>query len=639
MARKKLHAATANIALLVALSGVSTVPFSVLAQDSAAATERVVVSASRLELAADAVAQHVTVLSRNDIVSGGYASMAELLATASGLVVDRSGRSGGYGSLYLRGADPSHVVILVDGIRQNDALSSRGSAVDLTTLTIADIERVEIVRGGSSIAYGDALAGFIHIHTRIQAGTVAGAQADAGGDGRVTASVRVGTASLGASAVSSEDGDERGSVRNTAANLAWRMAFGPHAGVQLNARVTRTRNTAFPDDSGGPLYAVGSALEQRVADSVQASARGWWRPSDGAALEWSLARLERSEHDDNPGVAPGVRDPAGFPPVATDTRYRTTQLQLLWRQRLTSALAFVLGADVEQEQGAFDSLIQYGRLRIPARFEQSRTPLAGFSELRYESEGWAANAGLRSLSATGYPVQWHPALSVQRPLPSAGALLGGSITTATKLPSFYALGHPLIGNPQLRPEQARQVELYVASLPETALSYRLTAFRSRYRDLIDFDAGPPPQLVNRTHITVDGMEASGAYRFASGLRFDADATRMEVSGPPTAPPLRFRPRWQGGARLALPIAAGTDLQLSARYLGRRFDSSIATGDRWLGGYAWLNATVVTTVRNAAVKDLRLSFALDNVLDRRAEEVIGSPIGARRIRIGVHWSWA
>lgn len=609
------------------------------AQTNDAAMERVVVSASRLNLTAEAVAQHVTVLSREDMVLGGYASVAELLAASAGLSVDRSGRTGGYGSLYLRGADPSHVAILIDGVRQNDPLSSRGSAVDLNTLTIADIERIEIVRGSSGVAQGDALAGLIHIHTRAPDRTAASAQAEVGGDGRAAASVRVSMPNLSASAVRSEDGGRFGSTRNTSANLSWRFASGDHWGVALQARSTRTRNTAFPDDSGGALFATRNALEQRVADSVQGGLRGWWRVIDGATLEWSLSHFERSERDSNPGIAPGARDPSGFPAIGSDTRYGANNAQLLWRQRLSPTLSAVIGGEIERERGSLDSVIDYGRFKIPARFDQARSPFAIFSEIRYERDGWSANAGLRSLTAAGFATQWHPGLAVEHQFAAAGIAVGASLTTATKLPSFYALGHPLIGNPGLRPERALQQEIYVASRAEAPFNLRLTAFSSRYRELVDFDPGPPPKLVNRSRINVDGVEASAGYRFRGGARISADATWMDVGESAGTPPLRFRPRLQGGTRLSIPVGDQMSLHVSARYIGRRFDSSIPTADRWLGGYTQVNANAVTAINNRWVKDLRLTLAVDNLLDRHAEESIGNLIGSRRIRVGVQWSWA
>jgi len=105
------------------------------------------VTATALPLTPAAASPHVTILRRADLDALRGQDLATILARQAGIVIDRGVRSGGYGALYLRGADPSHVVVLVDHVRQNDPLSSRGSAVDLNTLSVDDVERIEIVRG------------------------------------------------------------------------------------------------------------------------------------------------------------------------------------------------------------------------------------------------------------------------------------------------------------------------------------------------------------------------------------------------------------------------------------------------------------------------------------------------------------
>ncbi|MFZ2752683.1 MAG: TonB-dependent receptor plug domain-containing protein, partial [Lysobacteraceae bacterium] len=124
------------------------------------------ITANAVPTTAAAASQHVTVLRRADLDAFRGQSVADILSRQAGVVIDRSARSGGFGSLYLRGADPSHVVVLIDHVRQNDPLSSRGSAVDLNTLSTDDIERIEIVRGNASVVNLEAMAGLIHIFTR-----------------------------------------------------------------------------------------------------------------------------------------------------------------------------------------------------------------------------------------------------------------------------------------------------------------------------------------------------------------------------------------------------------------------------------------------------------------------------------------
>ncbi len=161
---------------------------------------------------------------------------------------------------------------------------------------------------------------------------------------------------------------------------------------------------------------------------------------------------------------------------------------------------------------------------------------------------------------------------------------------------------------------------------------RLTAFRAEFRDLVDFDPGPPPQLVNRARILSTGLELNLAYHWPSGMRAYFDGTAMSVRDPDGGPPLRYRPRRQGSAGLEAPLAANLRLQASVTYVGRRFDSSIPTGDAWLGGYGFASLSLTWQAAQ-----WRLFAAVDNLFGTDAKETIGTPVGRRRARIGVRWN--
>ena len=67
----------------------------------------------------------------------------------------------------MRGGENSHLLVLIDGVKVNDPTSTRGSAYDLSTIDVSQIERIEILRGpASAIHGGEALAGVINIITR-----------------------------------------------------------------------------------------------------------------------------------------------------------------------------------------------------------------------------------------------------------------------------------------------------------------------------------------------------------------------------------------------------------------------------------------------------------------------------------------
>lgn len=592
------------------------------------------VTATALPLTPAAVSQHVSVLRRADLDALRGLDLASILAQQAGIVVDRGARSGGYGALYLRGADPSHVVVLVDHVRQNDPLSSRGSALDLNTLSVDDIERIEIVRGNASVANAEAIAGLIHVFTRRSArGGAAGASA--GGDGLRSAHAAWAGDSTRFGAAWREDGDDdRGSVRARAVNASWDGDFDAPLVLRAAARFADSAQRGFPDDSGGERHAVLRTLEARDSESRQFSLRSEYTANAGI-VELSAATVSREGHDNTPGVAPGLRDPAGLPIIVSRSDYSRDEAQAAWR-RSAGATLLTVGAQHQREHGRLDSLIDFGAFVLPAAFSLQRDTTSAFAEARWQAGPWAVQGGLRHERHDGDAASraasaTHPMLALQRSAGAHGASWGASVARASKAPSFYALGQPLVGNPLLRPETAQQQELYYATAPGAVWNGRVTLFRARYRDLIDFDAGPPPQLVNRDRIEADGIEWRAAGHFGNDWRLQLDGTWMRVRDPDGGVPLRHRPKLQAAAQLGIPVGERRELSVLLRHLGRRFDSSIPTGDRWLSA-----STTLDLVLRQQIGALQLLLALDNAGDARGEETVGLPLPGRRLRLSLDW---
>jgi iron complex outermembrane receptor protein/vitamin B12 transporter len=205
--------------------------------------------------------------------------------------------------------------------------------------------------------------------------------------------------------------------------------------------------------------------------------------------------------------------------------------------------------------------------------------------------------------------------------------------TGFKPPSFFALGHPIVGNPQLKPEESRTLEVSVSS-PSTAsatqpLGYRAALFRSRYENLVDFDAGPPPRLVNRSEVEIRGYEVSADVRVSDVLLLRGAVTGLTFDLPPDTPPLRNRPRFRATTSAAYSITSQLTASLFGSWAGRVFDSSIPTGAVQLSPYFVLDATVSYTMSSA-----RVVLAVDNVLDREYQQFVGFPARGRRARVEV-----
>ena len=197
----------------------------------------VVVTATRQPISADAALASVDVIERDEIARAGHSSLLGLLSSRPGVQMARNGGPGSSGSIFIRGANSGHTLVLVDGVRIGSATS--GSPV-LETIPLELIERIEILRGPGSALYGaDALGGVIQVFTR------------KGREG-FQPSVRVGAGTDGAREASATiaGGNER---------LRYSLTAGHERGDGFNARPNSV-TAADADDDGFRGDYLGASL-------------------------------------------------------------------------------------------------------------------------------------------------------------------------------------------------------------------------------------------------------------------------------------------------------------------------------------------------------------------------------------------
>lgn len=150
--------------------------------------QEVVVSASRQETKILETPRSVSVISNDRIVGGSYNSVADLLAQQAGVyLVGANQMPGSNQSLFLRGANSNQVVVMIDGVRITDP-STPNNVIDLSELSLTNVDRIEIVSGAHSTMFGgSSVGGVVNIITKSRSkegvhGSV-GAQAGTYGSG------------------------------------------------------------------------------------------------------------------------------------------------------------------------------------------------------------------------------------------------------------------------------------------------------------------------------------------------------------------------------------------------------------------------------------------------------------------------
>jgi len=635
-----------SLLVLLAAAGGAASPLPA-SNAQAAHQPEIVVTGSRVATPADDVAANVTVLSRDDFDVEKPRQLSDVLRRVAGVHVDQVGGRGGTGSLYLRGADPNYTLVLVDGVRVNDPTNARGGSFDFSTLDVADVERVEIARGPYSAVYGgDALAGVINIVTRPNRPERTTASLDAMGgaydvrefalDAGGPVSIGVGGWSLGAS-----DSHEGEVVRGNSFD-GQRVSGGINTliaestTVFVSGRYSETSREGFPDDSGGYEYSDIRDPESRDADEAVFGAGLGIDGLGNATLGLQLGYFDRDDHIDSPGVAPGIRDPFGVPPSIVDTSLSRYSATFTATQRFSNLLTLAYGVDWLREEGTSDGVLDFGGgFVLPTSFELTRTTWAPFAEARVATDfGLSLQAGVRVDKPDEQSSVTSPRVRVEYEFADTGLSVAGAWGKAFKLPSMYALGHPIVGNPELVPERGESYELeFAQQLLDGRARWSATWFDGEFRNAIDFDAGPPPMLVNRDRVDTHGVELAGRFAFTDEWQLDGSVTNSKSRIAGTDDELRNRPEWRGGIGAHWTPVKSLRFSAAATYVGSSLDSSIPTGDVRLESYTRFDVSASWQ----ASEKLEAYLAIDNLTDQKYEEFVGNEARGIMPRAGVKFS--
>jgi vitamin B12 transporter len=568
--------------------------------------------------------QAIGVITRSEIERRGVTTLGEALREMAGLHVDRVGPSGP-ANVYIRGAEPNHTVVLVDGIRVNDPTDPRGGSFDLGAIALSEVERIEVLRGSSSAQFGaDAMGGVINIVTRragdaLQAALDGGTQDYAQASARISLPALAGSATLGISHVQEGREEEGGRSRRRMADASWARVFSDDTELRVHARGGTFETSLFPESSGGVRLAALRDLERREGREGLAAAHfrhgtSNWRWILRAATTW------REEDRDAPAVAPG---PGGFVPATlsrTELKADAFVAELAYAERASFEPS--IGVEARREDGRRESTL-FIPDPLPASFRMVRDtraaygqlqarPLPGLTLLAAVRRDDVDPGGARTTRSAGARQQWGEGHSVRL-----------HWSEGFKAPSFYALADPLVGNPRLRPETSRGLEAGWEMRLERG-RIEATVFTNRYRDLVDFDP-ETFRMVNRVDARTRGAELQSSWRATESLRLEASYTFTDAELD-DGTSLRNRPRHRGSLAMSREVGAWS-LRAAAIHVGASSDFSVPTGTVTVPGFTTLDASA--RWRRGAWSG---GVAIDNLADRRYESFVGFTSPGRRLRV-------
>jgi vitamin B12 transporter len=144
-----------------ALFGVLSLPLTAKADPP---LEMLIVTPTRMAQPLDSTIADTTVLNEQDIRNSGAPDVPALLRSLPGVEVVQSGGLGSVSSIFMRGTNSDHVLVLLDGVRIDSATSGTTA---LEHIMLDSIERIEVVRGNASSLYGsEAIGGVIQLFTK-----------------------------------------------------------------------------------------------------------------------------------------------------------------------------------------------------------------------------------------------------------------------------------------------------------------------------------------------------------------------------------------------------------------------------------------------------------------------------------------
>jgi vitamin B12 transporter len=600
---------------------------------------RIVVTANRGETPAAEVASSISAVDREQIERRRYRSALDALRDLPGVQVVGGGGAGGVTSVFLRGADSRHTLVLVDGVEMNDPSSPTG-AYDFALLPAHDVERIEVLRGPQSTLYGSAAtAGVIQVFTRGGGGPArmsleaeAGSadarhfEASASGEaGPVRAFASASRRSAGGISATAPrlGGVEADGFESTsfAGRADWRAAEAAALGL-----VVRLRRDDVDLDQGGFAGADDPNFASR-AEELSARLEGRLELLDGRwsqTLAATLARHDRSTRDEPDPARPEDRSTGAF----DGARWR---LEWLHRLELTGGrVSAGVETEVERARSRFESESAFGPFESVFPEESARTTGAW---VQHEGRrggtplAWSVGARLDAHERFGTAATWRVA-----PVLSLGGQtrLRATWGTGFLAPTLFQLFDPQFGDPELDAEESRGWD---AGLERDLFDGRARIaaawFSTRFDDLIAFEF--PDGYRNAGAARAEGVEATASAWPAESVRLAASYTHTRTEGPDGEELLR-RPRHRAEVTLAWDPGAAA-LAVTARYVGDRedLDFSAFPAER-----VTLDAYTVVRVAAAWRIDPRLELfgRLENALDESYEEVLGFGAPGRALHLGL-----
>jgi iron complex outermembrane receptor protein/vitamin B12 transporter len=609
-----------GMATLVAFS---SIPLS-NAETAPQEIEQIRVTGTRLS---DEPVGALSVITRAEIERINPASTVDLLRRVPHLDIAENGKAGGFSYISLRGGEFNFTLVMIDGIAVNDSTNSRGGGFDFNQVNPAAIERIEVYRGGINTIYGgEAISGVINIITRKN--TTPTLTLEVGSNEQVNASLTASSklqnnlALLGSISTQNKRVSSFEQL-NSRQGLLKLSSDNEKASYSALLTYNQSDVNGFAEDSGGQKYANPFSAEERGSEQWLASVSGSWALGDDFDLHTNISWLNREENSDHPGIVDGVF--SGIPASNITSEYERTEVDLYLDWNVQTDTLLVLGVNARQQDGKNRGFLDFG-FPLPVDYDFSQDTQSAFIEAQHAMGSVTLEGSLRYDSPEDFDSETSFRLGASYEL-NKNVEMFAVFNQGYKLPSFFALAHPLVGNSELQPERSDNFEVGFTNRANKNLQYSLVYFANQFQNLVDFDAELFTN-VNRNKVDTSGVEFDFQTTLSDNMRFSANVRYLDVDAEQGVT-LRKRPNISGGMQLDVDYNALTT-SLFIDFRDDFLDSSIATGYVNSGGHG----VVGISTSYALNEHVLLTLNIDNALSKTYEDAVGFVQDDTEGRVGI-----
>lgn len=593
--------------------------------------KEVVVTANRVDVPLQDVTSSSTVITSTDLEQKQAGTVLDAIQSVPGVDIAQTGQPGETASVYIRGTNPEHTLVLFDGIPLNDPIGAPGSYDYLDGLSLDDVKQIEVIRGPQSTLWGsNAIGGVINIIPQSGPSPLGGSVLVEGGS--------YGTSHEAASAHGGDNGgyfnvdvshfntsgfpaleaQYGGTVNNGDDNNTASLGVGSNltSNLQENVLVRYSQSNTSIDADNENFVLADDPDYFALQKQFMAASHTDWKLLDGS---WEQI-LTASFADDN-RLFNGVSNP--YNTYFEQGNFDGQTAQINWQNniRLAKEETVVVGIQGQQQWAisndtngysdvtgsAFTSVVPGTTVQIASAFIESQTSI---------EDNFFFNLGGRWDDHSQYGVHTTYQAGLAYVVPDLNTKLKANYGTGFLAPSLYQLYAPTYGNASL--------------LPETSVGYDIGFEQPIGKDLtvgasyFDNDLTNLIQFVN-TYSNVGqarsyGVESFVEFKGVKNLDIKGNYTYDNAQDLIANVPLLRRPQNKASGDVDYQLdAAG--LGASLIYVGNSFDENFVTGSGNivpLASYFLVNLRAFYQV-NSQVK---LFARVDNLFNQYYEEAFG-----------------